>query len=148
MTVRCVPPPLPPAPGLVSVALATRAPLPSCAAQFSASVSWHAAPVVSFVSEANIAVTAGWVTVSGLDFGFVDATPTAGLGMTSCVTSTWASATSTVCRAAPGNAPLSYVLVTTATIVGTQTWAFSYDGMRLVAWQLAAAGLRFYELSI
>ena len=95
------------------------------------------------MSEANIAVTAGWVTVSGLDFGFVDATPTGGLGLTSCVTSTWASMTSTVCRAAPGTAPLSDVLVTTATIVGTQTSAFSYDGMRLVPWQLGAAGFRF-----
>ena len=95
------------------------------------------------MSEVNVAVTAGWVTVSGLDFGFVDATPTAGLGLTSCVTSTWASATSTVCRAAPGSAPLSDVLVTTATIVGTQTSTFSYDGMRLVSWQLAAAGFRF-----
>lgn len=108
----------------------------------------HAAPVVSFVSEANIAVTAGWVTVSGLDFGFVDATPTAGLGLTSCVTSTWASATSTVCRAAPGNAPLSDVLVTTATTVGTQTSAFSYDGMRLVSMAVCCRRVSLYELSI
>ena len=95
------------------------------------------------MSEANIAVTAGWVTVSGLGFGFVDATPTGGLGLTSCVTSTWASMTSTVCRAAPGTAPLSDVLVTTATIVGTQTSAFSYDGMRVVS---MAVGCRSFSL--
>ena len=109
--------------------------------QRSASVSWHAGPVVSFVSEANIAVTAGWITVSGLDFGFVDATPTSGLGLTSCVTSAWASVTSAVCFVGPGNVPLTDVLVSVATVVGTQTSAFSYDGMRVVSWQRFGLGL-------
>ena len=90
----------------------------------------HAAPAVSFVNEANVAVTAGWsVTVSGLDFGFADATPTFGLGLSNCLTTTWASATSAVCLVALGNGPLTEALATVSTIVGTQTSVFSYDGM-------------------
>ncbi len=93
----------------------------------------HAAPVVSFVNEANVAVTAGWsVTVSGVDFGFADATPTFGLGLSSCLTTAWASATSAVCLMALGNGPLTEALATVSTIVGTQTSVFSYDGMPTV----------------
>ena len=89
--------------------------------------------MVSFVANANVGVTGGWsVTVSGVDFGFADATPTFGLGVSSCLTTTWASATSATCLVALGNGPLTEVLATVSTIVGTQTSVFSYDGMRTV----------------
>ena len=101
----------------------------------------HAAPVVSFVAEANVAVTAGWsVTVSGVDFGFADATPTFGLGLSSCLTTTWASATSAVCLVALGNGPLTEALATVSTIVGTQTSVFSYDGMPTVTSAVVGGG--------
>jgi hypothetical protein len=98
----------------------------------------YAAPVVSFVAESNVAVTAGWsVTVSGLDFGFADATATFGLGVSSCLTTAWASATSAACLMAPGNSPLTEALATVSTIVGTQTSVFSYDGMPSVSCAVA-----------
>ncbi len=101
----------------------------------------HAAPVVSFVAEANVAVTAGWsVTVSGLDFGFADATPTFGLGVSSCLTTTWASATSAVCLVALGNGLLTEALATVSTIVGTQTSVFSYDGRPTVTCAVVGGG--------
>ena len=101
----------------------------------------HAAPVVSFVAEANVAVTAGWsVTVSGVDFGFADATPTFGLGLSSCLTTTWASATSAVCLVALGNGPLTEALATVSTIIGTQTSVFSYDGMPTVTSAVVGGG--------
>ena len=86
--------------------------------------------MVSFVAEANAVVTAGWsLTVSGLDFGFADATPTTGLGVSSCLTASWASATSAVCFAAMGEGPLAEALATVMSVVGTQTSVFSYDGI-------------------
>ena len=101
-----------------------------------------AAPVVSFVAEANVAVTAGWsVTVCGADFGFADATPTFGLGLSSCLTSTWVSATSAACLAALGNGPLADVLATVSTIVGTHTSVFSYDGVPTVPCSAVASVL-------
>ena len=106
------------------------------------------APVVSFVAEANVAVTSGWsVTVSGVDFGFADATLTFGLGLSSCLTSTWVSATSAACLAALGSGPLAEVLATVSTIVGTQTSVFSYDGIPTVPCNAVASVLRscYYE---
>ena len=87
------------------------------------------APVVSFVAETNAIVTAGWsVTVSGVDFGYADATTTSGLGLSSCPTAAWVSASSVACYLARGEGPLAEALATVSTVVGTQTSAFSYDG--------------------
>ena len=62
-----------------------------------------AAPVVSFVGEKNAVTSTGRsVTVSGLGFGSLDATPSSRLGLSSCLTAAWASSTSVVCFLAPG----------------------------------------------
>ena len=88
-----------------------------------------AAPVVSFLRELNAAGTAAWsVTVSGIDFGASDASPTARLGATSCPTAAWASSTSVVCFVAPGEGPRKDAAMTVEGVVGTRTRAFSYDG--------------------
>jgi hypothetical protein len=74
-------------------------------------------------------VTAGWsVTVSGVDFGYADATTTGGLGLSSCPTAAWVSSSSVACYVARGEGPLWEALATVASIVGTQTSVFSYDG--------------------
>ena len=88
-----------------------------------------AAPVVSFVAETNAIVTAGWsVTVSGVDFGYADTTPTNELGLSSCPTVAWVSSSSLACYLARGESPLAEALATVSTVVGTQTSVFSYDG--------------------
>ena len=88
-----------------------------------------AAPVVSFVAETNAIVTAGWsVTVSGVDFGYADTTPTNELGLSSCPTVAWVSSSSSACYLARGESPLAEALATVSTVVGTQTSVFSYDG--------------------
>ena len=87
------------------------------------------APVVSFVDSSNVATTVGWsVTVSGVSFGALDATPSSRLGLSSCMTSSWASATSVVCLPSGGQGVAHDNGMTVAAIVGTRTKTFSYDG--------------------
>ena len=87
------------------------------------------APVVSFVGEYNAATTTGWsVTVSGIDFGSLDTTPTARLGVSNCLTASWASTTSVTCFTTPGEGVENDAAMTVAGVVGTCTKTFSYDG--------------------
>ena len=87
------------------------------------------APVVSFVGEKNAVTSAGWsVTVSGLGFGSLDATPSSRLGLSSCLTAAWASSTSAVCFLAPGEGQGKDVVATVSAVAGTRTHTFSYDG--------------------
>ena len=87
------------------------------------------APVVSFVGENNAATTTGWsVTVSGIDFGSLDTTPTTRLGVSNCLTAAWASSTSLVCFTTPGEGVEKDAAMTVAGVVGTRTKTFSYDG--------------------
>ena len=90
------------------------------------------APVVSFVDLSNAGMTAGWsVTVSGLSFGAsTESTPTVALGLTSCATAAWASATSVVCAVIYGDGVRHVATATVFGVVGTRTAAFSYDGLR------------------
>jgi hypothetical protein len=93
--------------------------------------------VVSFELEMNGASTAGWsVTVSGLGFGGLDATPTSTIGLSHCLTAAWASSTSAVCMLAPGDGVLQVGTATVSGIAGTRTATFSYDG----PWLLFCAG--------
>ena len=87
------------------------------------------APVVSFIGENNAATTTGWsVTVSGIDFGSLDTTPTTRLGVSNCLTAAWASSTSLVCFTTPGEGVEKDAAMTVAGVVGTRTKTFSYDG--------------------
>ena len=87
------------------------------------------APVVSFVSEMNGASTAGWsLTMSGLGIGRLDATPTSMIGISHCLTATWASSTSLVCSHGSGDGVLKVGTASVSGIVGTRTAIFSYDG--------------------
>ena len=79
----------------------------------------------------NQASTAGWsVTVSGLGFGSLEATPTATVGASHCMTAAWASSTSAVCFVSPGEGVGKHGFATVSGIVGTRSRAFSYDGAR------------------
>ena len=85
--------------------------------------------MVSFASESNAAVTTGWsVTVSGIDFGRSDATPTTGVGMSSCYSSAWVSSTSVACLLTRGTGLTFDALATVSGVVGTLTSAFTFDG--------------------
>ena len=87
------------------------------------------APVVSFADAFNAVVTVGWsVTVSGVSFGALDATASSRLGLSSCLTSAWASSTSVVCLPSGGQGVEHDGGMTVAAIVGTRTKTFSYDG--------------------
>ena len=93
---------------------------------------FRVAPVVSFVDSFNVATTVGWsVTVSGVSFGALDATHGNRLGLSSCLTSSWASATSVVCLPSGGQGVAHDNGMTVAAIVGTRTKTFSYDGFDL-----------------
>ena len=77
----------------------------------------------------NGASTAGWsVTVSGLGFGGLDATPTSTIGLSHCLTAAWASSTSAVCLMASGDGAALTAAVTVSSVAGTRTTSFSYDG--------------------
>ena len=88
-----------------------------------------AAPAVSFVLETNIVATVAFsVTVSGVSFGALDATPSGRVGMSSCPTTGWASGTSVVCLMSLGVGTSLAVQATVAAVAGTQTAVFTYDG--------------------
>ena len=86
------------------------------------------APVVSFGCTMNLASTAGWsVTVSGLSFGALDATPTLSVGLSHCRTLSWTSATSVACDESPGDGSAKSGLLTVAGITGSRTASFTFD---------------------
>jgi hypothetical protein len=90
-----------------------------------------AAPVVSFVLEANSVVTAGYsVTVSGMNFAASTTTPTLTIGLSRCATTAWASTSSVVCMLGTGEGVSHELRVTVAGVVGSHTASFSYDGAR------------------
>ena len=90
-----------------------------------------AAPVVSFVLEANSVVTSGYsVTVSGMNFAASTTTPTSTIGLSSCATTTWASTSSVVCMLGTGEGISHELRVTVAGVVGSNSASFSYDGVR------------------
>ncbi len=90
---------------------------------------FNPAPTVSFVSEANSGVTSGYsVTVSGMNFAVSATTPTSTIGLSSCATTAWASASSVVCMLSMGEGVKHEQRMTVAGIVGTRTATFSYDG--------------------
>ena len=90
------------------------------------------APLVSFVAEANSAATSGYsVTVSGLNFGVYATTPTSTVGLSSCATASWASATSVICMLSMGEVVKHELRMTVAGVVGSRTATFSYDGRDL-----------------
>ena len=84
---------------------------------------------MSFEKQLNGASTAGWsVTMSGLGFGGLDATPTSTIGLSHCPSAAWASSTSVVCNHASGDGVANVGLATVSAIIGTRTATFSYDG--------------------
>ena len=103
----------------------------------------YTAPAVSFVGSANVATTIGWsVTVSGVSFGALDTTPSSRVGLSSCVTASWASATSVVCLPAGGQGVSHDAILTSVAVAGTQTRVFSYDGALLACGLCASMVLR------
>ena len=84
---------------------------------------------MSFVAEANSAVTSGYsVTVSGLNFAVSATTPTSTIGLSSCGTAAWASASSVVCMLSMGEGVSHELRLTVAGVVGSRTATFSHDG--------------------
>ena len=68
------------------------------------------------------------MTVSGISFGGLDATPTSTNGLSHYLTAAWASSTSVVCQHASGDGVAKVGMATVSAIVGTRTATFSYDG--------------------
>ena len=92
------------------------------------------APVVSHCDVVNGAASGGQsVTISGVNFGESDVTPTAVVILTLCKTSAWSSTTGLVCDVAAGSGVGSLwgVCVTAASLVGTDTAVFTFDGCAL-----------------
>ena len=85
--------------------------------------------MVSYAGAFNSATSVGWsVTVSGMSFGTLDATPSSRLGLSSCLTSSWVSFTSVACLPSGGEGAAHDGGMTVAAIAGTRTQVFSYDG--------------------
>ena len=86
--------------------------------------------MVCFTYTPNTAATSGGlVTVSGLNFLTVDATPSAELGYNPCSTAAWVAKTSLVCSVDVGRnvGPAFDVVLTASAAVGSRTAAFSFD---------------------
>ena len=90
-----------------------------------------AAPAVTHTDMTNGPTTgSASITLSGVNFGGNDLTPTAHIMVTVCDTTSWSSATGLLCESAGGSGVGGFlsVRVTSAVLVGTQSAAFSYDG--------------------
>ena len=72
------------------------------------------------------------ITLSGVNFGESDLTPTAHIMVTVCDTSSWLSTTGLVCESAGGRGVGGFlsVRVTAAVLEGTLSGVFTYDGLQ------------------
>ena len=88
-----------------------------------------AAPVVSFVWAANGPARGGSIlTLSGMNIGEMDPSPSISIGATQCSKSKWISTTSMVCTAPGGRGAQTSVSFRLASQMGTLLGAFAYDG--------------------
>ena len=88
-----------------------------------------AAPAVSFVAESNAGTSAGiGLTVSGLNFGLYDNTPSSRIGASGCGTAAWVSLTSVQCVLQHGLNVRLGAAVTVSEVAGTFSSVFSFDG--------------------
>jgi hypothetical protein len=88
-----------------------------------------AAPVGSFVWAANGPARGGSIlTLSGMNIGEMDPSPSMSIGATQCTKSSWISTTSIVCTARGGEGAQTAVAVRLASQMGTLLGSFAYDG--------------------
>ena len=81
------------------------------------------------MADTNIVATAAFsVTVSGVSFSSLDATPSSRIGTSSCQTSAWVSGTSVACLMPLGVGTGLAAQATVSAVAGTQTAVFTYDG--------------------
>jgi hypothetical protein len=94
----------------------------------SMSVFTYDAPAVTATSVFN-AVTTGATTVliSGVNLGPVDYSPTARVGVSLCLTTSWNSDTTMSCSVSPGSGGTHSIDVEVAQLMGTMQGMFSYD---------------------
>ena len=88
----------------------------------------HAAPVITVVSPYNMASVSVKTTLAGMSFAPTDVTVTAVLALANCATSAWMAATSVRCTGTRGGGPKGTFGLTAATVVGTSSVVFSFDG--------------------
>ena len=95
-------------------------------------VKYFAAPVVTHSEQVNGPTTGGVsVTMSGVNFGVSNLTPTAQIMLTLCATTSWSSTTGLVCAGASGGGvgALLGIAVTASSLVGSDTGIFTFDCM-------------------
>ena len=76
----------------------------------------------------NVASVVASVTLTGTSFAPTDSTVTAVVALADCATSSWTTATSVACVGMPGAGDVGTVGVSVATVVGTSSTVFSFDG--------------------
>jgi hypothetical protein len=67
------------------------------------------------------------LTVTGMNFGWDNRSPTITVGGSPCLTTSWFSDSSLRCRPVAGSGGLDYVTAELATVIGSTTRTFSYD---------------------
>jgi len=85
------------------------------------------APAVSFSGAYNGPSTGASLTVVGANFGTIDLTTTASVGVTACPTQTWTSSSSVVCLSSPGSGATLDVSVRVVGVVGTLQAYLTFD---------------------
>jgi hypothetical protein len=89
------------------------------------------APAPTFLSCVNMPTTGSLsVSIAGVNFGVVDASPTLQLGRSTCRTSMWQSSTLVRCNPPSGSGIPGQVALTIGVLIGTASvdQAFTYDG--------------------
>jgi hypothetical protein len=92
------------------------------------SIFTYDSPTITFTTNMNSASSGGYsVTLSGVNFGNVDLSPSVQVGSTLCATTSWHSSTVIQCEGPIGSGAALKTNVIHTMFIGTQLTAFSYD---------------------
>ena len=76
----------------------------------------------------NVVAATASVTLTGLEFGRIDATVTSVLALADCSTSSWTAVTSVACIGLRGAGGVGTTGISVASVAGTSSNVFSFDG--------------------
>jgi len=92
------------------------------------------APAVTFAGRFNGATFGGTsITLSGINFGASNRSPTIRVGFTECTTTSWRSNTAVLCQLADGYAASQSIALSVHGLIGTSFQQFSYDSPSITA---------------
>jgi len=118
------------------------------------------APVVTYVGPFNAPASSSFtISVSGLNYANVDQSPSAIVGATACLTTSWSTTTSLVCLSGLGTGVARTIIISLQGVVGTRNAGFTYDAavptsasplntQRTAAQSITVSGINFGSVDL